>query len=118
MQKLQDVFERIQKTKKKQSEIRTSYREALSKVKKYSEVMEELKKLKAEKKQIEDSVKLDFEKDFEQLESYKLDLEADNEMMSDIALNNLVQGKNITIKDEQDNEFEPVFSVRFRKSFS
>ena len=42
---------------------------------------------------------------------------ADSEqMLSDIAITRYAEGKNIEIKDENDNIYEPIFTVKFRKA--
>lgn len=116
MSRLQDVFNRIQQTKKEQREIKSMYRDALTNSQRYQTVVEELKTLKEKKKKIEDSIKDEFRSEFNKLDTLKLDIENDNLLMSDLAINKLMKGETVEITDEKDNKYEPAFSVRFKKA--
>ncbi|MDX9893719.1 MAG: hypothetical protein RB292_04925 [Patescibacteria group bacterium] len=115
MKNLQDIFNRTQKLKKEQRELKAVYRDALKNSDHYQKILEEIKSLRETKKQIEDGIKADMQSSFQKLENLKYDIETENELMSDLALNHLVKGEPINIKDEYDNEYEPIFAVRFRK---
>jgi hypothetical protein len=39
----------------------------------------------------------------------------DAELLADLALNQLVSGETVEIVDENDQKYEPIFSVRFKK---
>ena len=116
MSRIQEVFNRIQKTKKEQREIKAMYRDALANSHRYQEVVEELKAMKEKKKKIEDSIKDDFRSEFNKLDTLKLDVENDTLLMSDLAINKLMKGESLEITDEKDNKYEPTFSVRFKKA--
>jgi len=115
MAKLQDIFSRIKDLKKEQKEIKTVYRDALSVSKQYQDVVEEIKGLREKKKKIEADIKSQFTSEFDKLDSISLDIKTDNELLSDAALNQLMKGETVQITDEYDNEYEPLFSVKFRK---
>lgn len=115
MSKIQDIFNKIQKNKKKQSDIRKMYKDALLASQEYVEITEKISKLKEKKKQIEDSVKNDFSAEFDKMESLKIDIDSDNLMISDLALNQMTKGEMIEVKDENENEYEPIFNVKFKK---
>ncbi len=115
MANLQTIFDRMQETKKEQSELKKSYRESLANSKSYQDVVEELTKLRDKKKKIEGAIKDDFKSEFSRLEQIKLDLESDKEIMSDLAMNQLVKGESIKIIDQYENQYEPVFNVKFKK---
>ena len=51
-----------------------------------------------------------------QIQDLKIDIESDQEMLNDIAMLKYTKGEPIEIKDKYDNEYEPVFSVKFKKS--
>ncbi len=116
MDKLQEIFIRIQNTKKEQKELKNMYRDALSNSEQYKNILDELKLLKERKKAIENSLGEDFASEFDKLENLKADLENDGQLLSDVALNKVVKGEPIEIKDEFDTEYEPIFSVKFKKS--
>lgn len=116
MSRLQDVFNRIQKTKKEQKEIKAMYRDALTNNHRYQELLEEIKTLKEKKKKMEESIQDDFRSEFNKLETLKTDVENDILLMSDLAINKLIKGEPVEITDEKDNKYEPTFSVRFKKA--
>ncbi len=115
MSKIQDLFNKIQVSKKKQTDIRKMYKDALSASQEYNEIIDKIKKLRDKKKEIENSVQADFSSEFEKLESLKIDIESDNMMMSDLAINQLAKGEMIEVKDEYENQYEPIFNVKFKK---
>lgn len=116
MAQLQEVFDRIKQTKKEQREIKLIYRDALDSSQEYKEIVDELKTFKERKKQIEDDVRRQFSSELAKLDSLKLDIQTDNELLSDLAINQLVKGETVEVQDEAENKYEPVFSVRFKKS--
>lgn len=115
MAKIQEVFDKIQSIKEKQKEIKAVYRDALANSAAYQHTLDEYNSAKEKKKQTEESIKSDFSKEFEKLEELKHDLETENILLSDIALNHITKGETIEIKDSYDNKYEPLFSVKFRK---
>ncbi len=116
MSSLQEVFDRIQKTKKEQKEIKQAYRDALDNSAEFRRISEELKTLKTQKQQIELDAKREFSAEFTKLEDLKIDLDSDQEMLSDLALNQLVKGETVEITDQYESKYEPVFSVKFKKA--
>lgn len=115
MSKLQEIFNKLKITKKEQKKLKRLYKDSLDNSQEYKEIANELKTLKERKKQIEESVKEDYKAEFAKLDSLQLDIQSDTEMMSDLALNQLVKGEVIEIKDEHDNNYEPQFKVSFKK---
>ncbi len=116
MQDLQEIFNRIQETKKKQKDIRSAYKEALAASQEYIELSAKMKILRERKKQIEGSTKQDFSSEFTKLDDYDIDLESDQTLLSDAALTKLMKGETVEVKDEYDNTYEPQFSVKFKKT--
>lgn len=112
---MQEIFNRIQKTKKEQKELKSMYRDALANSQSYQNAVEEIKGLKEKKKKIEDSIKDDFKSEFDKLEILKNDIENDNMLLSDAALSRYLKGENVEITDEHSSKYEPIFSVRFKK---
>ena len=116
MQDIQEIFNRIQEVKKKSKDIRSAYKDALATAGEYKEIEEKIKTLRERKKQIETSIKNDFSGEFTKLEDYKIDLESDNVMLSDAALSKLMKGETVQVVDEYNNNYEPQFSVKFKKT--
>ena len=116
MQDIQEIFNHIQEIKKKQKDIKSAYKEALDSSQEYGEINEKLKTLRERKKQIEAATKADFSSEFTKLDDYKIDLESDNAMLSDAALSKMVKGETVEVTDEYNNKYEPIFSVKFKKT--
>jgi hypothetical protein len=116
MDKLQDVFNRIQENKKEQKKIKSSYRDALASSVQYKKITDEIKELRQKKKEVEDSIKADFHNEFTKLDDIKIDLESDYELLSDIALTQLMKGETVKVTDEFEVNYDPIFSVKFKKS--
>jgi predicted nuclease with TOPRIM domain len=116
MSNIQEVFDRIQKTKKEQKEIRNMYRDALSHSGRYQENIEKLKKLKEEKKMLENEIKLEMRAEFDKMEILKNELQNDIMLLSDAALSRLMEGKVVEVTDQNEQKYEPIFTVRFKKS--
>jgi len=115
-QNLQEVFKRIQEKKKEQSELKKMYRDALSINGGYQELLEELEELKLKKKKLEAGVQADFKEEFDKIEGLKLNIAGDAQILSDLALTQLTSGQEVKIVDENKVEYEPIFTVRFKKS--
>lgn len=115
MTSIQEVFDRIQQSKKEQRAIRSTYRDALSSNGSYHETMEKLRGYKLRKKQIEDRVKEDLGQEYRRLEDLAFDIKSDQELLSDLSINQLAKGEAVTVTDEESNRYEPLFTVRFRK---
>lgn len=113
---VQEIFDRVEKSRVRMKELRTMYKDALVGTQEYSEVSDKATALRERKKQIENTIRENFSKEMTELEDLKVDLDSDMEMLSDIALTQLVKGEQIEVTDKYQNQYEPVFSVKFRKS--
>ena len=116
MQDIQEIFSRMQEVKKQQKDIRNAYKEALEGVEEYKEVNDKIKALRERKKQIENTTKESFSSEFVKLDDFKIDLESDKVMLSDIALTKLMKGETVQVVDEWNNSYEPQFIVNFKKT--
>ena len=112
---LQMIFNRTIETKKEIKTLKAMYKDALQNSKLYREIEEDLKVLKLRKKKIEDNVAEDFRKEFEKLETLKADLDNDNLLISDHALQKMIKGESIEIIDQYGNKYEPIFTTKFKK---
>jgi len=115
MRNLEEVFNKVKEIKKEQKKIRDMYRDALSHSAEYREVMEEMGKIKDNKKQIETNMQTNFSSEMDKLSRLKQEIADNEQMLSDIAMTQYAEGKNVEIKDEYDNVYEPIFSVKFKK---
>lgn len=117
MPNLQEVWNRMQKTRKKQKEIRAAYKDALTNHPDYGKITEDIKTLREKKKKIEMDTRSDFSSEFKDFDALKADAETDQELLSDLALNTLVKGETVQVTDEYENKYEPVFVVKFRRVY-
>jgi predicted nucleic acid-binding Zn-ribbon protein len=113
---LQEVFIRVQAAKKQKKDLETAYKDALKTSLEYQEIDEKLKTLRERKKQIEATIREQFSGELTKIEDLKIDIASDVEMMSDIAMTQLMKGETVEVKDEYENSYEPVFKVNFKKT--
>jgi len=116
MVELQEIFSRIQATKKQQKDIKAAYRDALNSSEEYKLIIEKMKELRVKKKQIETSVKQDFSSEFQKLDDMKIDIESDSTILTDAAITKMMKGEKVEVTDEYNNNYEPIFSVKFKKT--
>ena len=115
MKDIQEVFNKIEETKREQRSIKMAFKDALDNSPEYQDILDKLKKLKQQKKEIEDGAKADLGQQWDKLDLLKLHLKEDKEMLTDLAISTLMKGETVKITDKNHTEYEPVFSVRFQK---
>ena len=116
MEKLQTVFDRMQKRRKELKEIRKMYKDGLDNDNRYKNIVEEVGNLRVKKKQIEFEVQEHLGEAYMKLEELRDDIATDQQMINDIAMNTLMDGKTVEVTDEYNNKYEPEFKVLLRKS--
>lgn len=115
MRDIQEVFNQIQEIKKERKEIGKEYKDALFSAAGYEETTDKVKESREKKKQIEAMTQKEMGNRYGRLEELKRETEKLNEMISDIAMTTLMDGKKVELKDQFDNEYEPVYKVTFKK---
>jgi predicted transcriptional regulator len=115
MAHLQEIFDRVKGYKKEKREISESYRDALNNSQAYQNALDELKKLKAKKKNIEQRMQEECSNEYSKIKKLKKEIIDDNQRLSDLALSHIMRGERIEIKDGFNNKYEPVFKVIFKK---
>jgi hypothetical protein len=115
MPALQDVFNRLQASKKEKSQLSAMYRQALKDSREHAQVTEDLAKLKERKKKIEDSIRDSYARELDKLEILKTDIMNDEVLLSDAALARYVKGETVEVVDEKSRKYEPIFKVSFRR---
>ncbi len=116
MQDLQTVFNQIREAKKEMKDIRAMYKDALSQTDEYDETVEKAKELREKKKQIETRVQNQMGKAYGRFEDLKNDVAAWEQLINDIAMTTLMDGKTVEVVDEFNNRYEPIYAVRFKKT--
>lgn len=98
-------------------ELKAMLADALQNKKPYIDVCEEIKKLKAQKEEIEKIMKeSEFSSEMDKIDSLKLDIETDTQLLSDAIVTRMMEGKTVEIKDEKGNRFEPVIKANLKKA--
>lgn len=115
MQNLQDVHARMRAKRKEQSEIKKMFKDSLAHDAHYQELLAQIKKLREEKKSIENAAWAQSRGDAEKLDLLSLDIKSDKQVISDIALNMYVAGQTVEVVDENQTRWVPNFSVTFIK---
>jgi hypothetical protein len=115
MQDIQEIFNRIEDAKKEHRELKVIYKDALNATGEYEDLVEKIKGLRDRKKQIEASVDAQLADHMMKMDKVAQDISTDKQMLSDIALSNLLKGNIVKVTGPNDAEFEPHFSVRFKK---
>jgi len=116
MPDLKEIHSRIRAKKDEKKKVKTIFKDVLAQSKPYQDVLDELKKLKAKKVQIETGIRADFGKELEQLERLALDVKTDEMLLTDLSLTMLMKGQSLDLTDENDVKYEPVFRITFKKT--
>jgi len=115
MVELKDVFKRINETKKEKRKLSEIYKETLSNSKPYQDALEAFNEAKTKKQQVEAALKAELRAELDQIDKFNESMDADKQLMSDIALTSLMKGETIELTDENDTKYDPVFNVKFKK---
>ena len=113
MRSIKEIFERIQEQKREQREINKMVREALENSSEHNEVVEQIQRLRLKKLRMEDAARGDLD---QKMDLLKLNIKESMQVMSDVALTTIMKGESVKLTDSDNNEYEPVFSVRFKKT--
>jgi hypothetical protein len=116
MPQLEEVYARLNESKSRAREIKNMMRDELTHSERYKEIKDEIKTLREEAKSIENEVSGGMQKDMEELDGLKSEIQADTELLADIALNMYVNQQTVEIVDENDVKWAPQFKVNFKRS--
>jgi len=115
MRDIQEVYNELRENKKAQKEIRREYKDALVNANEYEETSAKVKELREKKKQIETMTQSRLGARWDEYEKLKAKQAELDQMITDIAMTTIMDGKTVAIKDEFDNDYEPVYKITFRK---
>ena len=115
MRDIQEVYNELQEAKKAQKSIKKEYRDALTNANEYEETVEKYKEIRDKKKQIETMTQSRMGLRWDELERLKAKAAELEQMVTDIAMTTIMEGKTVALKDEYDNSYEPVYKITFRK---
>lgn len=115
MPQLEEIHQRIQEKKREKKEIIKALQDALKHDTHYQELAEELKKLREEKKSIENRLYAESAADAQKIDLLDLDIKSDSELLTDLALNKYVAGETVEVVDRHNVKWVPEFAVKFKK---
>lgn len=115
MSRLQDVYNDLNTKKQERRELQKMFKDELAASSRYQEILEKAKKLRLEKKAIENDIKSHALKDAQRLDDLRHDIQSDQELLADIALNMYLSKQPVEITDEKNNRWVPYFKVTFKK---
>jgi hypothetical protein len=115
MPQLEEVYARFTENKRRAREIRTMLTDELAHSERYKELKDEIKTLRDEAKTIETEVRGGTQKEMEELDELKSEIQADTELLADIALNMFVNNQVVEIIDQNDVKWSPRFKVNFKR---
>src|SRR5688572_15667920 len=90
---VQEIFNRLQEKRKQVSVIRKKYKEELATNVEYGRIQEDLERLRAKKKQYEQSVRSQSGANFARIDEVALSIRQDAQLLSDIALTTIMKGE-------------------------
>lgn len=102
--------------KKERARIQKAIKEALDGNERLKCLVADIKELTDKKKELEATIKADFLRDIEKMEALKESIEADGQMLTDVAMNDYVNGKTVEIVEDSGLKYEPKFKVTFKKA--
>ncbi|MDP2692989.1 MAG: hypothetical protein Q8O88_05110 [bacterium] len=112
---IQDIFMRIQEKKAEMKDLKSVCKQIQDNSGEYMEIEENLKTLREKRKSVLGTILSQCSGEVTKIEDLKIDIESDQEMLNDMAMLSYTKGETIEIKDKYDNEYEPIFSVKFKK---
>ena len=115
MRDIQEVYNELQEAKKAQKSIKKEYRDALVNANEYEETVVKYKEIRDKKKQIETMTQSRMGLRWDELERLKAKAAELDQMVTDIAMTTIMEGKTVALKDEYNNSYEPVYKITFKK---
>ena len=116
MSKLQEIHARIRANKEEKRKVNVIFKDVLAQSKPYQDIVEELNEIKLKKTRIENEIRSDFTKELERLEKIALDVKSDEVLLTDLSLTMLMKGQSLELMDENDQKYEPVFKISYKKA--
>lgn len=112
---LQLIYDEIAEKKAEQRKALDDYKDALKNNKPYQTLLSDVKELTSKKKVLELTTAQEVGLSEDRLDEMKRELKSKNEMLSDVAIRDLMDGKKVEVEDEDGNKYIPVWSVKFKK---
>jgi hypothetical protein len=115
MTNLQDAFSRLQQLKSKLRGRRRMLKDELNGSTALAAVDADIEALRVKRKQIVAAINESNASVLNDIDSLKLEIKDQEELVSSIALTNYVKGETITIEGEEGIIYEPIVKVNYKK---
>jgi len=113
--RIQEMHKEIQVALKKKKDLMQVIKDAFQQRKEYLDLMDEINKLRARKKEIENGLRQEYASEFNDLEDVKLDIKDMKTVMSDLMWNELLKNNSVEVVDEYENKYVPQVMVTLKK---
>jgi len=118
MKTAQEMFNQLQTLKSERKTLNSVYRDALVSSSEYQKLTEELKTLREKRKMVIQAIDGDLRSELDRLDDLKDEMSNDKALLADAVINQLTKGEPVIVVDENQEKYEPVISVNFRKEGS
>lgn len=115
MPKLEEIYKRLEINKKRRRELNKMLKDELAHHPEHQEIVDEMKTLRERKKGIEQDIRANTP-DIQELDDIKIEIQTDQELLADLALNMYANNETVEITDEYEQTWYPVFKVSFKKN--
>lgn len=115
MQDINAVHAKLEDIKKERRELSKMIKDELSQNEQYKQVVEEMDRLREKKKSIETTARAAVAKDAMQMDALTIEIKDQSQLLTDIALQLLMDNETVDIIDRNSTRWSPVFSVKFKK---
>lgn len=115
LSRLQELHTELRQKKDERKKLKAAIKDELKHHSRYAEVLDEMMTLKAEKKSIETQVREAVPQDSARLADLDAEIKADEELMSDLAMNLILKNESVELRDEYENRYVPLMKVIFKK---
>lgn len=115
LSRLQELLNEIRAKKDERKKLKQAIKDELKHHSRYAEVLDEAATLREEKKSIENQVRESVPQDAARLSDLDAEIKADEELMSDLAMNLILKNESVELKDEYENRYLPLMKVIFKK---
>jgi len=109
------VFAEIKEMKSQLKELRKICRDVLENAQEYQEVKEKMDTLKEKQKHVKAAAQQQCGQELGKIDELKEDIASHEQLLTDISITKFMNGETIAITDRDDQEYEPVFKVTFKK---
>lgn len=113
--RISELHRDIQSALQKRKDLTQIIKDALSQSKEYQDLMDELSKIRARKKEVELAIRNQYSSEFNELEDVKLDIKDMKMVLSDLMWNELLKNNSVEVTDQYENRYVPQVLVTLKK---